>query len=47
LEARPSVDGGLRPEVGGKDAQEVRTRCEQTDRKLNGLINSLRGTRGR
>ena len=30
-----------------KDAQEVRSRCEQIDRKLNGLINSLRGTRGR
>ena len=30
-----------------KDAQEVRKRCEQIDRKLNGLINSLRGTRGR
>jgi four helix bundle protein len=25
------------------DAQEVRNRCEQIDRKLNGLINSLRG----
>jgi len=30
-----------------KDAQGVRSRCEQIDRKLNGLINSLRGTRGR
>ena len=30
-----------------KDAYEVRNRCEQIDRKLNGLINSLRGTRGR
>ena len=30
-----------------KDAQEVRNRCEQIDRKLNGLINSLRGTKGR
>ncbi len=30
-----------------EDANEVRTRCEQIDRKLNGLINSLRGTRGR
>ena len=29
------------------DANEVRKRCEQIDRKLNGLINSLRGTRGR
>lgn len=26
-----------------QDAQEVRNRCEQIDRKLNGLINSLRG----
>ena len=30
-----------------EDAQEVRNRCERIDRKLNGLINSLRGTRGR
>ncbi|MEE4265946.1 MAG: four helix bundle protein [Desulfobacteraceae bacterium] len=30
-----------------EDAQEVRNRCEQIDRKLNGLINSLRGTKGR
>jgi four helix bundle protein len=30
-----------------KDALEVRNRCEKIDRKLNGLINSLRGTRGR
>lgn len=30
-----------------KDAQEVRNRCVQIDRKLNGLINSLRGTKGR
>ena len=30
-----------------KDAQEVRNRCERIDRKLNGLINSLRGTGGR
>jgi four helix bundle protein len=30
-----------------KDAQEVRNRCETIDRKLNGLINSLHGTRGR
>ena len=29
------------------DAQEVRSRCEQINRKLNGLINSLRGTKGR
>ena len=28
-----------------KDAIEVRRRCEQIDRKLNGLINSLRGKR--
>jgi four helix bundle protein len=30
-----------------KDAQEVRRRCVQIDRKLNGLVNSLRGTKGR
>ena len=30
-----------------KDAQNVRSRCVQIDRKLNGLINSLRGTKGR
>jgi len=30
-----------------QDALEVRNRCEQIDRKLNGLINSLRGTKGR
>ena len=30
-----------------KDAQEVRERCSQIDRKLNGLVNSLRGTKGR
>ena len=30
-----------------ENAQEVRNQCEQIDRKLNGLINSLRGTRGR
>ena len=30
-----------------EDAQEVRNRCETIDRKLNGLINSLHGTRGR
>jgi four helix bundle protein len=29
------------------DSQEVRNRCEKIDRKLNGLVNSLRGTRGR
>ncbi len=28
-----------------QDAQEVRNRCEQIDRKLNGLINSLRGNK--
>ena len=30
-----------------KNSQEVRNRCVKIDRKLNGLINSLRGTRGR
>ena len=30
-----------------EEANEVRKRCEQIDRKLNGLINSLRGTKGR
>ena len=30
-----------------EDAKEIRRRCEQIDRKLNGLINSLRGTKGR
>jgi four helix bundle protein len=30
-----------------KDSQEVRNRCEMIDRKLNGLVNSLRGTKGR
>jgi four helix bundle protein len=30
-----------------KDSREIRNRCEMIDRKLNGLINSLRGTRGR
>ena len=30
-----------------ENAGEVRKRCEQIDRKLNGLINSLRGTKGR
>lgn len=30
-----------------EEAQEVRNRCERIDRKLNGLIKSLRGTRGR
>ena len=29
-----------------EEANEVRRRCEQVDRKLNGLINSLRGTKG-
>lgn len=28
-----------------QDAQDVRKRCEQIDRKLNGLINSLRGNK--
>jgi four helix bundle protein len=26
-----------------EDSREIRSRCEQIDRKLNGLINSLRG----
>jgi four helix bundle protein len=30
-----------------QNAQEVRDRCEKIDRKLNGLVNSLRGTKGR
>ncbi len=30
-----------------EDAIEVRKRCEQIDRKLNGLTNSLRGKRRR
>ena len=30
-----------------EDAKDIRSRCEQIDRKLNGLINSLRGKRGR
>jgi four helix bundle protein len=30
-----------------EDSREVRSRCEKIDRKLNGLINSLRGTKGR
>jgi len=30
-----------------EEAREVRNRCEQVDRKLNGLINSLHGTKGR
>lgn len=29
----------------GTEADEVRGRCERIDRKLNGLINSLRGSR--
>jgi four helix bundle protein len=28
-------------------SEEVRQRCQQIDRKLNGLINSLRGKKGR
>jgi four helix bundle protein len=28
-------------------AEEVRNRCEKIDRKINGLVNSLRGTNGR
>ena len=30
-----------------EDAKDIRSRCEQIDRKLNGLVNSLRGTKGR
>ena len=30
-----------------RDSQEVRNRSEKIDRKLNGLVNSLRGTIGR
>jgi len=30
----------------GEQGYEVRKRCEQIDRKLNGLMNSLRGRRG-
>ena len=30
-----------------QDAQKVRDHCEKIDRKLNGLVNSLRGTKGR
>ena len=29
------------------EAREVTSRCEQIDRKLNGLINSLHGAKGR
>ena len=29
-----------------KETTEIRKRCEQIDRKLNGLINSLRGRKG-
>jgi four helix bundle protein len=29
------------------DSQEIRNRCEVIDRKLDGLVNSLRGTVGR
>ena len=29
-----------------EDSKQVRKRCEQVDRKLNGLINSLRGRKG-
>jgi four helix bundle protein len=31
----------------GSCSEEVRKRCEQIDRKINGLVNSLRGTQGR
>jgi hypothetical protein len=27
----------------GEESKEIRRRCEQIDRKLNGLANSLRG----
>ena len=30
-----------------EESNEVRTRCEQVDRKLNGLINSLKGKKRR
>jgi four helix bundle protein len=30
-----------------EESNEVRTRCEQIDRKLNGLINSLKGKKRR
>lgn len=30
-----------------RDSEEVRNRCEVIDRKLDGLVNSLRGTVGR
>jgi len=30
-----------------EDAKDIRSWCEQIDRKLNGLINSLRGVKGR
>ena len=30
-----------------EQSQEIRSRCEQIDRKLNGLINSLKGKKGR
>ena len=30
-----------------EESGEIRDRCEQIDRKLNGLINSLKGIRGR
>jgi hypothetical protein len=29
--------------IDEEEAKETRKRCEQVDRKLNGLINSLRG----
>jgi four helix bundle protein len=32
---------------GADDSTEVRSRCETLDRKLNGLINSLQGVRGK
>jgi four helix bundle protein len=36
-----------RRKIFSKDeTEEIRRRCEQVDRKLNGLINSLHGKRG-
>ena len=35
--------GGI---FSGEQAEEIRSRCEQIDRKLNGLMNSLRGMKG-
>jgi four helix bundle protein len=38
---------GRRNLLSEEQASEIRDRCEQIDRKLNGLVNSLRRTRGR